>query len=337
MLFCTINTQVALADFACEKASSERMRNYCFRDTLLNKRSLSIPPHQIDYSLKTEGFDEGLGYPGQVRSTQINTKVSPTLEFSSNLNGGNPNKPLQLGNVKFYGEDNLMAKQGNLAGLNFNIYGRTIVGYGRIFDFSAMGFQKFSLTSSDIVNGFGANACSKNYMGKNRYLDVCLSEQVENKTLQRSQKTEAIIKIEQFKSFNQIHYKYGLTLSNQSFTNYDHNKLSANFESFSKSSNTYGMNFSLGAKVKNTLYDAQSVEVYTIQQVAKKPLTIRAEFTASRNGKILGFDYFTNTRKFSLSYPIFDHIITNVGIERIESNIDYFSSVSPFMSFNFQF
>jgi len=142
---------------------------------------LSIPPHQIDYSLKTEGFDEGLGYPGQVRSTQINTKVSPTLEFSSNLNGGNPNKLLQLGNVKFYGEDDLMAKQGNLAGLNFNIYGRTILGHGRIFDFSAMGFQKFSLTSSDIVNGFGANACSKNYMGKNRYLDVCLSEQVENK------------------------------------------------------------------------------------------------------------------------------------------------------------
>lgn len=337
MLFCTINAQIALADFACEKASSERMRNYCFRDTLVNERSLSIPPHQIDYSLKTEGFDEGLGYPGRVKSTQINTKVSPTLEFSPNLNGGNPNKPLQLGNIKFYGEDDLMAKQGNIAGFTFNLNGRTILGHGRVFDFSAMGFQKISLTSSDIVNGYRANVCNKNYMGKNRYLDVCLSEQVENKTLQRSQKTESIIKIEQFKSFNQIHYKYGLTLSSQRFTNYDHNKLSVNFESFSKSSNTYGINFSLGAKVKDTLYDAQSVEVYTTQQVEKKPLTIRAEFTASRNGKILGFDYFTNTRKLSLSYPIFDHIVTNVGIERIESNIDYFSSVSPFMSLNFQF
>jgi hypothetical protein len=291
----------------------------------------------MDYSLKKEGFDEGLGYPGRVKSTHINTQISPTLEFSSNLNGGNPNKPLQLGSVTFYGESDLVAKKGNLAGLNLNIYGRTIFGRGHILDFSTAGFQKLSLMSSDIMNGYSLNVCNKNYMENNRYLDICFSDQVENKTLQRSQKTEANIKLEQYKSYNHIHYKYGLSLSDHSFTNYDQLRLSAHFEGFSKNSSTYGINISLGAKVKDYLHDAQSLEVYTIQQVAKKPLTIRAELTKSKNGKILGIDYFTNTTKFSITYPTFGHAVANFGLEAIESNIEYFSSLSPYISLNFPF
>ena len=64
---------------------------------------------------------------------------------------------------------------------------------------------------------------------------------------------------------------------------------------------------------------------------------IKDELTKSKNGKILGIDYFTNTTKFSITYPTFGHAVANFGLEAIESNIEYFSSLSPYISLNFPF
>lgn len=101
MLLCGVSVAIFAAtrsDANCLVSSpNERLSNFCMLERS-DKAALSLRTVQVlDYRLKREGFSTGLGLKGRIKQTTFQPYLSPILKYSSNINGGNPEKPLVLG------------------------------------------------------------------------------------------------------------------------------------------------------------------------------------------------------------------------------------------------
>lgn len=92
---------------------NERLTNYCLlentRGKLLNENTMKL----VLGRLQSEGYFGGLARPA------ISGAMYPDLYYSNNINGGNPNKKLVLGDLVFSGDPNLIARGGVVVGVNF--------------------------------------------------------------------------------------------------------------------------------------------------------------------------------------------------------------------------
>ena len=69
----------------------------------------------LDYRLKRQGYEKGVGLPGVAKQTKFNPFVSGFLYRSKNISGGSANKSL-LGSVARKQDPNLAPKKGVLVG-----------------------------------------------------------------------------------------------------------------------------------------------------------------------------------------------------------------------------
>jgi hypothetical protein len=161
--------------FCLNAAADSRLQVYCLSNLLAGAATNLESAQVLDYRMKQEGYSRGIGLPGRVERTSFSPYVSPLLEYSSDINGGNPDRPLRLGSLTFFGSEAFFRKEGVVAGVGIGGTGRTRYGEGKYVDFS-MGASYLHSPEHDIgiARGF-ANACSKNDIGRNFYLDGCLN------------------------------------------------------------------------------------------------------------------------------------------------------------------
>jgi len=85
---------------------NERLSNYCLLESIKGKLVDQTTANIVVQKLMQEGYLGGLKTP----ATTFN--VYPDIAYSNNINGGNPDKPLIVGNLEFEGEPDLVAKEG---------------------------------------------------------------------------------------------------------------------------------------------------------------------------------------------------------------------------------
>ena len=174
LIICSIFLLNGPAFTACLMPNiSERLINFC----LLERTKDSIVPltfaKEFDYRLKRSGYSNGVGLSGKVEQSVINYNFSPVFYYSSNINGGNPDKDLVLGDYIFKGDRNLLRKKGFLTGVSSGLNGRSIYGEGRHFDFYAQVSHAHSFQYNMGINNLSSGFCFANHIKAFWHIDIC--------------------------------------------------------------------------------------------------------------------------------------------------------------------
>ena len=115
-LFWLFLPQTVFAGCLNENTES-RLANFCLVNSLNGKTIDLSTASIIDFNLKREGYAAGLGLPNRVERTSIQAYVTPTIDYNSNINGGNPNRPLVLGGLTFTGDEEFLMTRRHCCGL----------------------------------------------------------------------------------------------------------------------------------------------------------------------------------------------------------------------------
>lgn len=322
--------------FCANPSADSRLQVYCMSN-LLAWASTNVGSAQaLDYRLKQEGYDRGIGLPGIVKQLTFSPYVSPILEYSSDINGGNPSKPLVLGALTFVGDEDLFRKKGVLAGIGFGGNGRAIYGEGKYFDYSAGGSYTHSPTHDiGITRGF-ANFCSKNDIGGNFYLDGCLAASQLNRELADDTTGSATVSVAKlFSEGRKRFHKASIGLRRYFEDEYDQNQISLTLETLHFSELFSSFNISFGEAVENTLALRNSFSATVGTSFLNKPISASFSYSYSDGGRLLGFSREETTTVVSLAYTVHPRINVLIGYRDTRSNINYFSESEAIFGFQF--
>jgi hypothetical protein len=103
-------------------SENERLSNYCLLETVKGKVVDQNTAIIVSQKLKREGYFGGL------EKSEWSTRFYPDFDYSNNINGGNPDKPLILGELEFEGDPELIKKEGVIGTLNFKGNNRATFG-----------------------------------------------------------------------------------------------------------------------------------------------------------------------------------------------------------------
>lgn len=308
---------------------TERLSNYCLLEKAKGT-SISLQTGKlIDYRLKKEGYAQGLGLPGRVRSVTLQTDIAPVLEYEDNINGGNPNKPLILGPYEFNGDPALVRKHGVVFGLNASLNGRYTLGAGRYIDYFGGISHSYSPKYNIWIRRHNAYVCTKNHIKNLWHVDACAKTSHEKKQLVESrQNTLSFSTSKLYKSSGHNFHQISFGVSRIYKVGYTQNQFNVKRQTIHSNGWHSSLQTVFGARVENQLATLASLTGVVSIPVNKKNITVSAGYSNAHGGRLLGIERTENTWSLSTAFNIHKNILLRVGYEATTSTISYFNKSS---------
>jgi len=320
--------------------AGERLENFCLLNAINGKTLDHDSAKIIDVRLRRVGRSTGLGiYIPQTKNmgnSFFSSSLKPLIRYEDNINGGNPAKPLIIGNLSFQGDEKLHKTSGFVGGLSANLNGRTIYAQRRYLDYNLSTSYALSPASSDRIAITNLRACSINHIKKLWFLDACFSQSQTNKQISNNisrglELTTSHIFTATGQKYN--HIKFGI---NRLFTeDYEQNQLTLSINSLYQNNIFTGLEMALGEAVPNELSTKASLSGIVNLYLAGKPLSLSGSLRNETGGLVYGLDHDAQTVSINVSYPIRNNITVNFGYSKTNSDIDYFDRATPFFGLQF--
>ena len=325
------------ASAACyTDGASGRLSNFCALDRIegarVDVRSLQL----IDYKLKLEGSERGLGFPTRVNANSVSKAIYPILSYSDNINGGNSPEPLVLGNLTFEGDEQLYRVDGFTAGLGVGLNGRYIYDDGRYLSYGANASYAYSPEHGIAISTTSANVCSVNHISNWWYVDACANTSHVRKDI--TDDTNSNISIAGSKVFTSGENTYSqvsLGVNRYFASAYTQNQVVMGLDTIHANGVYSAFDMTFGEAVENKLATRFSLSTQVTAQVANKPLTLSAVLSDADGGMLLGVERSERTYSVSMSYPLWRNFRASVGYRKTDSTIDYFDVRTPTFAIQF--
>jgi len=311
-------------------SGNERLTNYCLAQVVSEWGASPQSALMIDARLKREGYANGLGFPSRIDKHDLTGFVTPIIDYSDNINGGNPDKPLVLGGLKFTGDPDLIQKAGVLLGARVGFYGRSIVGEGNYIDHQASVSYEHAPQHGIGIKRLNASVCSKNHLGGLLYADLCaaagrqikqLSDQ-KNQTLNMTM--SKIIRIGN-SSFNEV--KLGaLKNYNEGF---NQKQIAAGIDTIFANGLFSSATIRLGEAVSDELALRKAASLNFGYSVKGKPVSMSLSISDASGSQMIGVARRDITKSIDLVYGVTPKVSLSVGYENVDSSIDYFDVKAP--------
>ena len=324
------------AQASCTANSAEtRLQSFCLIEESKGKLMLRETLMALDSRIKREGYARGLGLPGHAAAHTSTFSVTPILDYSSNVNGGNPARPLVLGELTFDGDPDFYRKEGVLAGVGASTSGRLIYGPGRYADYSIGASYLHSPGNDAAITRVSLNACSKNQIVALWFVDACASgsriDRELSDDLSRAVTLSAVRLLKQDSSYHQ--FKGGLR---RAFAvDYEQNQFVFGIETIRPRGVYTSIEGSIGEAIENELATRQSLSATIGTTFGKRPLRATLSLSHSDGGKLLGIDRADQSQSISVSYTLTPRLTLSLGYRQTDSSIDYFDDAEP--TFGIQF
>jgi len=305
---------------------NERLANYCLFETISGKLVDKNTAAVILQRLSLEGYFGGL------TSALSDFDITPSLYYSDNINGGNPDKKLRLGNLEFDGEQDLVAKAGTVVGLTLSGNSRFTYGEGRYLNTSVSASFAYSPEHSLSYTQSNLQVCTKNKIRRNAHIDVCASANKQNKEISSS--VESYLTTSYSRMFiNQ----YGATevkmgLRKLSAQDYQQNQLTLSSDLIHTNNGFYSLGLTLGERVKDQLTTLYVINVNAAKYYAGRKYNLSFTHGYSDGGKLLGVDRNERTNSLVISTAIHANTSISIGYANVRSSIDYFDRNYPIVS-----
>ena len=321
---------------ACVSSDDEELQTFCFINELEHKPISRETAAAIDKRLKLQGYQNGigLGFNKQPDLTKFN--VGATINFDDNINGGNPEGPLKIGNLIFQTDPNLYQKSGFLIGSHVNLDHRHILSEGKYITFNSRISLHHNTEHDLMINSQQVSVCSKSHIKNWWYIDACGSHKKINKKLSDSSTSDFSIHTKKLFQNNIGTYSaLQAGISRLQTDTYNQNQLEIEYQTVNDFGTSFGVMFKLGADVQDTLALENSFEMSHTKLFKDKPIKIAFGSTAYGGSRIFGAHRSDLIQTISLSMPLTKRFVINVGASKTNSSIDYYDSVNPTISFQY--
>ena len=325
------------ADASCLNPNADtRLRTYCVADSLLGNAVTLNDALLLDTLLKREGYAAGIGLPNRVETSTVQTFITPTLDYNTNINGGNPNRPLVLGGLEFNGDEEFLLKEGIVAGVGAGINGRSIVGEGRYLDYSIAANYAYSPQHSMGIARGSTNVCSRNHIANQWYVDACgdatrlVRDLAAENTAGLTLSTTKL-----FATGNGAYHSTSFGVRRHYAESYQQNQIQLGWSTVRNRGAYTALNAAFGETVPDQLSLRRSVNATVGTTVFNRALTATVGYSYSDGGRLLGFERNDTTRSINISYSFTQNLSLNVGYRTVDSTIDYFSEQEPIVSVQF--
>lgn len=317
-------------------SGDSRLQIFCIVEEIAGKKIDYTTLLSVDIRLKAEGHKLGVGLPERISNTTFESYAVPVLEYSSNINGGNPNKDLVLGSLTFKGDSTLLRKKGILAGVGVGSSGRHIYGEGRYLDFN---YGASYLHSQEHGIGFTRaffNLCSKNHVHSNWYLDACVStKKLKRETADDDSGIFSIGVAKLFSIGSNSYYQANFNVGRLLVEEYEQNQLSFGLSTIHSNGLYTALNATLGADIADKLVSKHSFSATVGATLFNRPLTASYAYGFADGGKLLGFERNDTSHSFNIAYTLHPRFKVSFGYREVNSSIDYFSESEPIFGFQF--
>lgn len=319
-------------------SQNARLSIKCLLDVENNKMLSVDAAKVVDQILKREGYSKGLGLPGSIPNPNHQTFMLPNLEYSADVNGGNPDKPLVLGNLIFIGDKNLVRKEGFLLGARFGVNGRYIHGEGRYFNFSVGAAVSRSHEHKMNVVQLSTNVCSKQHIKNWWYVDLCGNTRNIDKQLTEESTSNFSLTTSKIFSLNaRSHHQAAVEIRRHVADQYEQNQLAFGIQTIHENGVFTKLDYSVGEEIENQLALRRSITGSVGTRIAGRKVTVSVNQSVEDGGLLLGVGYKERNASINMTYQSKANWIVNLGYLRTESNVDYFSSREPIFNISFTF
>ena len=306
---------------------NERLTNFCILSKVDGQRVDAQTANVVIQRLQREGYFGGLS------SAQFETQVYPTFSYSNNINGGNPDKKLKLGNLEFDGQPELVAKEGVVGSLNFAASSRTTIGEGRYIDANAALSLSYSPEHALSFTNTNIRLCSKNKIDKNTHIDLCASTISQNKDINRDQTNSLsaswgkMLYLENI-GFNEA--KLGIT--RVSTEDFEQSQFHLSVDTIHDRNLFSSMSMKFGEPIEGSLALKYGIGLQLSGVVRNHKVTLNLNHEYSNGGRLLGVERDDKVTTVSLSTQLSRGTSITLGYKSSNSSIDYFDQYYPIIS-----
>lgn len=343
--------------------ADERLANHCLLNALQNQGAVALSQVLlVDRRLQFEGY-AGLGLtlppqitPPPVDNFSVSRSIGPTVEYSTDINGGNSDQPLQIGFLTFAVSPPFQ-ESGILLGGEAYISGRWVHGGGRYVNFAGGGGYAHSFDHDIGIERTRGQICSINHIKNWWYGDVCFADSREWKELTHSinyQGSFALSKTFAGRTFPSQDGQPARITSHQAGIRIARNVEKGGFgqrqttffldsiharhpvaggNPLDANSVVTGISLTQGEKKENILATRSRLALEAGWWVNGKSLSLFASYSKARGARLFGIPRDERTRSISISYPVHRLISVSLGYTETDSKIDYFDSASPSINF----
>lgn len=314
-----------------------RMSAFCLTERSQGESLSVLDARVIDFALKREGYEQGIGFPGSVESTAAGLQIKPELQYHPNINAGNPDTPLVVGDLEFTGDPEKIRKSGVLLGLRLSAYGRHIYGPGRYLELGAGLSHNYSPEHQiTLVRSF-VSACSKNHVRAHWYLDICGSSIAQRRELASDRESEFAVSASRIieASGQGVHnIKIGLE---RFFDNgeYAQNRGRLEWSFLSRGDTFVGMDFVVGEPVDGKLTLQNGGQIVLGTTLGERSVTGSVEVARYTGGALLGVEREDDLVTASISYELSENISVVASYQYRDSSIAYFNERDVYIGAEF--
>lgn len=318
-------------------AQNERLANFCLVQRT-NHQSLTFETAQIiDFRLKREGYTDGLGLPVGIERFSFQPYVTPILNYETDINGGNPSRPLQLGSLTFTGNPELVREEGVVLGAGVGANGRYITGQGRYIDYSFGVSYAHSFEHDIGIQRRFASICSRNHLTNWWYLDGCAnSSYVEKDLTEATRNALSLTTSKLFTSSANNHHQASIGVNRIYDEDYQQNQLVFGFQTIHRNGWHSALNATLGESIDGEIAVREALSASLSLPVSNRRLTLSANYSEADGARLLGFERAENTWSVSATYSFYENIDVSIGYVETNSTIDYFDVSTPTIGINFR-
>ena len=317
--------------------SSERLELYFFSERLLSNKVLSFND-AIQFNIKSRS----LGFEGIINNKKIdytvkvNRAVYPIITYSDNINGGNLNQNIQVGNYTFKADENTKAKSGIIIGGGALFGIKKLYDRGRYIDLNL----NASLAAAPAhdwlkVRNEYITACSKNHVKEWIFFDACTSwAHTKREFADTIHKSISASITRLFMTERSFHES---TFTVKRFISDEYQQLQGSIVLNSLLPNGYKTNILLakGETIENIISLNYSIGLTINRIIYKKPLKVSLSQSFYDGGNFLGVTREDTSNQLSLSYPVYRGLNLSFGYVDNNSTIQSFSYNGPLVSISF--
>ena len=311
-------------------SENERLSNFCLLESVEGKVVDKNTAMIITQKLKREGYFGGL-----IKS-DWSTSFYPDIDYSGNINGGNPDKPLILGELEFYGDPDFIKQEGVITTLNLKVNNRSTFGVGRYLQTNLSGSYSYSPEHDNGFSNASMESCFSNKIAPQNSVDICASVSQQNKEISESNSKSLSFNLSNLAFNENIGFSEGkLGIIHLASDEYFQNQLALSWVTIHKENFYSAVRLRVGNPVKQQIALKYGLTLGLSRIISNRKISLSLAHEVSDGGMLFGVDRSDITNKVGFNTLISPSASVRLGYTSIDSSIDYFDDSYPSLSLTF--
>lgn len=313
-------------------SASERLINTCLIESLMSGRTSYATAEALDQRLKRVGVKEGLGLGFRFPFSHLvfDLEIRPIVEYSRDINGGNPAGPMEVGPFVFQLDPALEMKSGMAFGGAIGANGRYIYGRNRYINLGIEAGGAFNLDHGIGYEFASVNICAMNHITQRWFLDVCGFASGVVKSINGSTQKKLALTVSNIqRSAGGSDLEFSGTFAHDFSAELGQDQVAFKISGLSHETLYWSSEVTMGERIRDRMAMRGSLSANFGFLLKQRPLDISFSVSVADGGNLFGIQRSEVSRSILVKYPVWKDVKIIIGYGTTNSTIDFFDVRNP--------